>query len=333
MLYRLRENFALKVIALTVSLLLWFYVAQTERPAQAKGFVAARVVTENVPPTVDTRNIPPQIMVSVIGTQAALAQLKDSDVQAVLDLHELNAAHDGPVYVRPMILLPEHTRGVSCETPPAIRVPLNHQEQLSLVVQPLFSNEPPIGFRYGPPVIRPRTITLTGLAERLAQVDRVVANAAPEVAGGNIDGDFPVQAWDNQNAPVEGLRLHPEKVHVTVRLLQHPATKIVPVSPSIVDQPPPPYLLGAIVVTPNQVRITGRPEHVDRIETVATEDISVRSLALPEKPQKLDAQLVLSPDVSTSTLLGKPIDHVTVTISLRKIPAPGPAVAPAPARP
>jgi len=118
------------------------------------------------------------------------------------------------------------------------------------------------------------------------------------------------------------LRIYPERVHVTIPLVQHPATKIVTVSPSIVDQPLPPYLLGSIAVTPNQVRVTGRPERVDGIETLPTEDISVRTLTSSEK---VPAQLVLPPNVAASTLDGKPIGAVTVSIVLRRLPAAGPA--------
>ena len=103
--------------------------------------------------------------------------------------------------------------------------------------------------------------------------------------------------------------------HVVVPLVLEPYAKIVPISATILDLPLPPFILGDVVVMPNQIRIVGRPERINQISTVTTEDISVRDLM---ENKTVEVNLVPLPDVVIRDLQGHPVTHVTVQITLRK---------------
>src|SRR5579884_3901565 len=302
MLHRLRENLLLKIISLVASVLLWFYV-QVERPPSLMRTVFARVVPQGAPPNVDIQNLPQQLPVSVVGPVASVERLKNGDIQALVDLHNVRSDQPGPA---------------------------NPQQQRQMAVVPLYPKEPPAGFHYGRPEVRPRVVTITGRADRLNQVDRLVVLAAPPEFGAPIEGDFPVHARDGDNDVVDGVKVEPEKVHVAVPLIEEPSAKIVTISPTIIDQPEPPYVLKSITVRPNQIKLTGRPERLNQLFTVPTEDIPTRNLT---GDQKIEANLNIPPDVTAFDLEGRRLTRVTVSVEVRKIGESSPSMTPQPSPP
>ncbi|HZO89281.1 MAG TPA: CdaR family protein [Chthonomonadaceae bacterium] len=329
MLHRLRENLLLKIISLVASVLLWFYV-QVERPPSLMRTVFARVVPQGAPPNVDIQNLPQQLPVSVVGPVASVERLKNGDIQALVDLHNVRSDQPGPAYAQVTLVLPDWARNVTYDSPPPIKVQANPQQQRQMAVVPLYPKEPPAGFHYGRPEVRPRVVTITGRADRLNQVDRLVVLAAPPEFGAPIEGDFPVQARDGDNDVVDGVKVEPEKVHVAVPLIEEPSAKIVTISPTIIDQPEPPYVLKSITVRPNQIKLTGRPERLNQLFTVPTEDIPTRNLT---GDQKIEANLNIPPDVTAFDLEGRRLTRVTVSVEVRKIGESSPSMTPQPSPP
>lgn len=320
MLYRLRENWLLKIISLVASVLLWLYV-QAERPPTTGRTVFARVVVQNQPEGVDIANLAQQIPVTIVGPAPNVERVKDLDTQAILDLRNVNVEKPSTVPVRPTIVLPDYARNVTYDPPLPIKVQINPQTQKQVIITPLFPKEPPAGFHYARPEIRPRMATLTGLSAQLDQVENVVVNAAPPEPGASIDGDFAVLALDKDKKVVQGVKVDPERVHVTVPLIEEPASKVVTVSPSLVDQPQPPYILKSVAVKPNQVRVTGRPERLNQLYTLSTEDIQIKNLSAD---QVVEANLMIPPDLVVYGSDGRRIAKVTVTITVSKIGSPAP---------
>jgi YbbR domain-containing protein len=315
MLYRLRENWLLKIISLVASVLLWLYV-QAERPPNMVRTVFARVIVQNQPEDADIGNVPQQIPISIFGPSPNVERVKDLDTQALLDLRNINVEKPSTVPVRPTIVLPDYARNVAYDPPLPIKVQVNPQQQTQMTIVPLYPNEPPAGFHYASPEIRPRIATLTGLAQQLNQVERVVVNAAPPEPGASIDGDFTVLALDKDKKVVQGVKIDPERVHVTVPLKEEPAAKVVTVSPSLVEQPQPPYVLKAVSVKPNQVRVKGPLERLNQLYTLSTEDIPIKTLS---GDQTIKANLLIPPDLTAYGSDGQRIATVTVTVSVGKV--------------
>jgi YbbR domain-containing protein len=326
MLSRLRDNLLLKIISLVASILLWCYV-QAERPPNIARTVAARVTPQNQPSGVDVEDLPSKILVTISGPAPNVERIKDMDIQAVADLHTLSTDHPGTTLVNVNLILPEYARGISFEQPPPIKAQVQPQQQNQMAVIPLYPKEPPAGFHYASPVVRPAFVKVTGLQEQLNQVDRIIVNAAPPTTGASIDGDFPVLALDKDKNVVSDIKVTPDKVHVSVQLVEEPASKIVTVSPSIVDQPLPPHILKSITVKPNQVRITGRLERLNQIFTLPTEDIFIHNMT---QDSQVAANLQIEPDLTVYSLDGRQIRSVTILVSIGKL---GPTSVPPPQTP
>lgn len=318
MLTRLRENLLLKVISLLSAILLWVYV-QAERPLIVTRTLAAAIVTRNVPAGLDVQPLQRMVQVAVTGSQPIVDRLKDGDIQAVLDLKGLRTDQSGQTRVPSLLVFPDFAPGLAYDQSPLVKVQISQQQQKTFLVTPRYPVHPPAGYRYGLPDVRPRSVTITGYSEQLKNIDEVFVLAEPVQTGANIDGDYPVLVHDGDNKPVEGIIVEPERIHVKVELIAEPAEKYVTVSPNFPDQPLPPYQIKEVVVHPNQVKIAGRLEQINQIQTVPTEDILLQGVT---ENRRIDAKLILPPGVSAFDPSGKRIDIVSVEVKLRKLAAP-----------
>ncbi len=317
---RLRQNMLLKIFSLIASVLLYVFV-QSERNPIITRPLAVFIMRQNKPPGIQVEGDQPQVNITVTGPRPLVEPIKDSDIHAFADLRGLETTEPKTMTVR----LRYRVNGLSPDAqeklvfdPTFIRYQIFPQASRRLNVTALFPKEPPAGFHYGRPDVKPNRVVITGRADRVKNVSRLVINAEPSDPGASIEGDFSVAARDADNNPVEGVTLTPDTVHLIVALVEEPAAKIVPISPSIPDLPLPPYTLLTITTKPRQIRVKGRPDRLNQISTIGTEDISVRDLT---DNQNIDAHLIIPPDIVATDISGHPLTQVTVRVTIRRSPA------------
>ncbi|HLV81477.1 MAG TPA: CdaR family protein [Chthonomonadaceae bacterium] len=322
MLMQLRQNLFLKAISLIAAILLYVYV-QAERNPIVTRPLTIKIQREHVPPDVDVQSDQQQLAIMVTGPRALVDTLKDTDIVAVANLAHVGSGEQRVHLTYRFQRLPvESTQDLGIDPPtPTVHFVL-HPPQL-MPVQVAFHNEPPPGFHYGRPEVRPAHVKVVGSADAVRRVAHLVVNAvAPEV-GSPIEGDFPVQAWNADNNPVEEVKLLPALVHVTVPLSTEPSARTVLVSPSILDLPLPPYQIKSLSVAPQQVKITGRPERLIEISTLNTEDISVRDLT---SNKEFIVGLVVPSGVTVHDMAGHLIHTVHVGVLIGRAAAAPPTL-------
>jgi len=324
----LRHNFPLKMISVIVSVLLYFFVQSERNPSLTKALVA-QIVIENLPPNTDVKN-QDQVMVSVTGTRGAVERLKDNDIRAVADLSSIKANNEDGQLVRvnfKAVNVPPGT--VLTFEPPnrMVKMQIFQPESRLMAVEANFPQEPAAGFEYSKPEVKPSRIKVRGMPDAVRKVTNLIVIATPIEPGGTIEGMFPVLARDAKDKPVEGITLEPSMVKVTVVLVARPPMKIVPISPNIIDLPSLPYRLEHVRVMPNQVRITGRPERLNQIGTLETEEVSVRDMT---ETRTIEVGLQKPVDAAVQDMDGKPISKVRVQFVIRRsnITAPPPITVP-----
>ncbi|HZT41708.1 MAG TPA: CdaR family protein [Chthonomonadaceae bacterium] len=322
MLIRLRQNLFLKAISLIAAILLYVYV-QAERNPIVTRPLTIKIQREHVPPDVDVESDQSQLAIMVTGPRILVDPLKDTDIVAVANLAHVGS---GEQRVHTTYRFPHFAAETAQELiidPPSPTVRFIVHPPVWMPVQVEFHNEPPPGFHYGRPEVHPAHVKVVGSADAVRHVARLVVNAVSPEVGSPIEGDFPVSAWDADKDPVEDVKLMPAAVHVTVPLSAEPSAKTVLVSPSVTDLPLPPYQIKSLMVTPQQVKITGRPERLIEISTLITEDISVRDLTANHE---FIVTLMTPPGVTVHDMEGHPIHtvHVRVLIGRAAPPAPLP---------
>lgn len=316
----LRQNLTLKVISLAAAILLYVYVRAEHNPIVSRTLMPP-IFRENVPPDVEVDGVPDRVEVQLTGPGPLVDSLKVSDVRVSADFQGVSTheAHTEHLHLQCALmgLPPDKARAVSCElTTPTIRVVLYPRRIRRMPVEAVFPNQPPLGFRYGQPVIRPSQIGVGGRVDRVGRVARLVVTAVLPEGPSDIDGEYEVSARDAQNNKVEGLTLEPPVVRLQVSLRPEPSTKIVPISPSVRELPLPPYQIYRISVTPGQVRIAGRPKRLEEISTITTRDISARDFA---ETREVEVGLLVPSNVRVETTNGEPVAQIKVRLSIRKL--------------
>jgi YbbR domain-containing protein len=314
-----RTNRLLKLVALISALFLYVFVQSERNPVGQKLFnvpVVAINGPEGLDYDLDTTSLP----VNLTGAKSVLEGLKEGDIRAVGDMHEVK-----PDVVEPQVLhlkikfttLSDRAVSGLQIDPPA---PLAHVKIFIPVTRRLpvtlsYPQKPPVGYRYGNPEVQPTMIKLSGRKERVSRVARLIVNAVPLGVAARIDGEFPILVRDGEDRPIEGVLLEPNAVRVVVPLVEEPPSKIVLVSPTISDLPLPPYILSDVRVVPNQVKMVGRPGRLNSIGMLKTEALSIKSLT---QETTLTVNLNPAADVAVRDMEDRPITSVKVTIKITK---------------
>lgn len=335
LLRKVRANFPLKLISLASAIVLYFYVQSERNPMIARTLVAT-ISKINAPIDVEIETEPQQVLVNITGSRQIVERLKDGDVRAMLDLKGVIANDVRTVSLPLNATIPalseemRHEVVIELQTL-RVKVTLYPPVTRTLSVHANYPKEPPAGFKYGQPEVRPGNVKISGRADFVNSVDHLVVNAAPNDTGAKIEGEFSILALDKKDNPVEGVTLNPARVRVYVQLVEDLPSKIIPISPEIPDQPLPPYSLSDITSTPQQVKIMGRPGRLEQISTLKTEVVSVRDMT---QTQVLIVNLIIPPDITVRDASDKPVTTIKLRIEIQKTePEPTPKATPTPARP
>lgn len=335
MLARQRQNFGPKIIALVTSILLYFYVQAERNPILQRPFRAA-VITQDALPDVEVEWEKPNVLVSISGPTDIIERISDRDVHAVAFLSD--AARDSPKMQN--VRARFEVSGIDKETAakltfdpaePSVKAQLFASATRQLPIHAVYPRDAPAGFDYSLPDLKPSSVKVVGRSDRVNRVEQLIVEAAPTEAGAHIEGEFPVVARDREDNPVEGVKIVPPMVHLSVQLVEKPPSRIVTVSVITSGLPLPPYSLTKITVTPAQVRITGRQDTLFSASTVQTEIIPVGDLT---QTQEFVAHLIRPGNLILSDKNNRRIDTVKVRVEIEKAPAPilpKPPVPPAPA--
>lgn len=320
----LRQNLFLKIVSLVIAILIYVFVQSERNPTITRPMIAT-VIYEKIAPGLELVNAKQQVDVTVTGPKQLVDSLKDTDIRAMADMSKFqNDAVKNPlVRLRfEIVNLPaERKREISIDSlMPTVPVEVYPQEKRFMEVVAKYPQNPPAGYHYGRADVRPSRVQVIGRADRLNTVKRLIAIASPPEAGASIDDDFKVSARDADDNPVPNVRIEPDTVHIAVPLLSEPSEKIVTVSPSIPDQPQPPYRLVNVTVMPNKIKIVGKLERIAPIFTLQTEDIPARALT---ENQEFEASLTIPNDIKVRDLDGHEITHVTVRLSISKASSSG----------
>lgn len=315
----LRTNLLLKIIALLSSLFLYVYVQAERNPTIQRSF-NVMVTAMNVPDGMDYDIDVVSLSVTVTGARAILDSLKEADIRAKADMHDLKPDVSEAQLVRLKVVFPslsDRTVALLQVDPPA---PIAHIKIYPPVLKrfPInlsYPQKPPAGYRYANPDLQPSTVKVSGREERVNRVARLVVNATPLGTGAKIDGEFPILPRDKEDRPIDGLTLEPNAVRVVVPLVEEPPSKILLVSPTITELPTPPFSLSDIRVEPSQVKVIGRPGRLINMGTIRTEALSLREMI---QSGMIEVKLDVAPDIAVRDLEDRPVTVVKVYITLRK---------------
>ncbi len=278
----IKHNIGYKLLSLLIAILVWAYVNQYVD----QGRQAARVTRELSLP-VTMRNLggglvitskPQLVKVTLEGPKEYIDTIvaEPDSVTANVFLNQKREGH----YRLPVIAkLPEGYTGLvsTAPSPAQVVIDIERTARKSAKVETEFTSSPPVGFRFSAPVISPGTVNVSGKAEQVRKVSRVVVTIDPATKSdrGVIDAELPMKAVDEAGQEVGGVTISAQNARVRLELERAPVSKVVFVSPNIAGRPAFPYKVVGIEVKPQSVTLNGRPERLMEISTVSTEPLAL----------------------------------------------------------
>jgi YbbR domain-containing protein len=208
----------------------------------------------------------------------AASQLTNGSFLASIDLGDVTPTTDGPpvpVAVRVTPLDPRvqvidfAPRSVNVRVDQVVSRPMTVSVERGTV---------PEGLDLGAPVVTPATVILRGASSRVAAVQSVIAQVAIDASGLNVDQEVDLEAVDETGAPVPGVEIIPQRVHVAIDVARELAYATLPVVPVLTGDPADGYRVTDVSADPQTLTVSGEAAAVERMSSISTMPLDVTGL-------------------------------------------------------
>ena len=326
MLGNLARNFRSLIWALVLGLSVWIAAVTAADPDEVRAFptpVSIEVVGQD-PGLVIAGNVPKELRLTIRAPQSVWNELTASPegVRAILDLSGL---HAGEHRLSPQIQIDARPARIVTVNPSSVQVKLEPLVSQTFSLQTSLSGQPAVGYQAGDLKLDPREVLVSGPESHVSLVTR--ARVAVSISGirESIDQDYLVEALDQNNAPVEGVTVSPNEVHVSLPVVRQGGFRDMAVKVDTRGQPAPGYRLDSISVFPPVVTVySANAELVSQLPGVvetqpvdldaASSNLNLRvSLVVPAGVSVVGQQTVLiqagiSPVQSSLTLTDQAVE-------------------------
>ncbi len=305
-------------LSLALASLIWFNAQKSEDPFTSK-FMTIPVDILGQPEKSILIDPPPdgRLSVQIVfeGPTSIVTQLTAADFSATIDLSNIPFGEETTVPVTVQADIPDITL-------------LSPQQAIDVLLEQLVTRDIPVeldlrgtvarGYKQGDPLIDPLTITISGPAANVnniefAQVTVWLNNNREDI----LDSGPPVY-YDRVGNVASARDLNPsaDQVDVTIPVTESAGYAEKYIDVDLVGQPAPGYRLLDINVTPLSILIQGRPTQLNQLDRVQTEPIDITgltesfqqqvTLALPEgitqdEVEEIIVEIDIEPFYTTDT--------------------------------
>jgi YbbR domain-containing protein len=161
------ENLGLKISAVLISFLLWFFITSK---GQSEMTVNIPLEFKNVPANMGIVETSAQsVSVTVRGHERLMMNLKPSDIRVYADLSRVAKGEDVFFVNKEDIKLP-YALSVRNITPSTVRIKLDETVSKAVPVRPVLIGQPGTGFVLSSVTVEPNKVTVRGLKSDLAKI-------------------------------------------------------------------------------------------------------------------------------------------------------------------
>lgn len=168
------KNLGLKLVALLLACVLWFFVSAPRRERLRERLVTASIALVAVPShLVITTDIPSGVAVRVRGRLSDLRALASQSLEASVDLSSIREAGEVEITLRPQYLnVPEDIEVVSIE-PNKFRFRVEQLRSRAVPIRPFLDGAPPAGYIIGDATASPERALVSGPASEILKLTEV----------------------------------------------------------------------------------------------------------------------------------------------------------------
>jgi YbbR domain-containing protein len=320
------SNLSTLILALVLAVVVWISAVTSANP----NIESTRPVPLNIvgldPDMLIVGNVPNQVRVSLEAPSSVMDSMSASEsaVQAWIDITGLEpGTHDLEVQVQvnPTYRPVRHTSVI----PEIVSITLESLLTNTYPINLEVTGEPAVGYQKGRLSSEPSSVTVSGAASQVTQIDEVKASLDISGATETIQRDVALIAVDQNGEAVSGVTITPGEVSITQPIFLQGGYRNVIVKVVTTGQPANGYKLTNITVSPlNVVVFSSDPQLVNDLPgyvetepvdiTDAVDDIDTYvAINLPEGVTMVGDQFVLV-QVSIAAIEG------SLTMSLPVIP-------------
>ncbi len=292
----IKHEWSLKLISLLLAIALWGYVSILENPTVVKAQTFP-VHLINIEKSLQPTDVSPAELQLVL--RGRLRSMNPDALRMVRVEADMSGRGVGTSQVS--VDIKNLPKGVEVlGRTPTIRVTLDRVEtQERPVVLSIVGSVAP-GYVASRPRPVPEVVTISGPGVVLSRVAKVVAEV--DITGLNSPRVFhpTLEARDERDIAVAGVKLNPESVEVKVDVAQSPF-RVLAVWPRL-SAPAAGYMVASVVPSPSTVVVTGPAARLQRLDYVSTERIDISALrgskrftarlALPQGVRAVDVSSV-----------------------------------------
>jgi len=274
------HDLPLKVGALAIALLLWVAAAEAA-PREKVEWFPGRVPVERpeIPAGYVLRGQLGDVGVRLRAPEAIFDKIAHQDLRATIDPNELDAARDGPQDAKIHVVASDPARVAVVEVDPAtVSVRLERLVTRTVALQVRFANPPPRGFQPGVPALSAAEVALTGAQSLVGSVAAVYVTLRYGDTPIDLSQSAQAVAVDAAGAVIEGVRVEPPAVQVTVPVLSTASTRTLPVLWTIRGSVAAGYWIGRIMTDPVAVTVRGDQALLASLERIETAPVDVSGL-------------------------------------------------------
>jgi YbbR domain-containing protein len=236
-------------------------VYPTEIQVEPRGLPSNLVLANEMPP----------VKLKVVAPQESWRFLEPSSFRVSVDL---NGAQPGLVQAPVSVEASDPQVRVLEVTPAKLSVRVEELKTATVPVQVNQVGSVPFGFRVGEPTLSPSRVEISGPSSTVDKVSVAAVTVRLEEAKSTIDRSLKPEAR-GANGVVQGVRVEPQNVTVTLPVEQIAGSKAVSVVPVVRGQPAAGYWQAGITVDPPTVQIVGDPNVLDTVSVLNTTDVDV----------------------------------------------------------
>lgn len=279
------KNPGLKVIALALAILLWFYVGIEKNPFETR-FFQVPVTYEHLDGEMSVNSPTKQVSITVRARSNQFDSLTAGDFTASVNLSKVKVGDNTiPVIVKS----PSHVQ-VTKVSPQEIVVTAERLDGKRLPVQVLETGQLPNGGKVKKYQAQPREVFIAGDPWLTKQVSKAVVQVNLSDLYESTSLDCPVLLLDRngQALNLPGTEVKPNTVRLVVTLDDVAEEKAVPVVVTINGTAGEGYVLKSALAVPETVTIKGAASRLADIDQLATNPIDISGL---QKDQQVSVGL------------------------------------------
>jgi len=270
------NNLAYKIIAILISVALWFYVSDLQNP----------VLEKTIPIDIQYTSLSEDLVLSskektvsvvVQGEKKVIDALGPQDFLATIDLKDMGLGEKNyPVNVKSLAAVE-----IIRLNPKEVKIVADKLATKQIPVQTFLYGEVAPGYKNYRPEVNPSQVVIKGSEKQLKEVVSALIDINLNYATENIKLNLPIKLQDSQNnwLDLESLFVLPESAEVFVPVSKDMPEKTVSIKPILEGTPAEDFEVSRVVLEPEVVKLLGEYSTLEAVDIIQTIPVDITGIS------------------------------------------------------